>query len=130
MRCGRARRRRKTRGCRHGAPEQGIGMDGLRDFLGDLKRRGYAQGDFVGFLNVLIGGKIQARDGTIVSNGLPWRTVAELLKRFRWEKVAVRELGLDPAGLPPRDRERYWYLAISRARVDSAEATAAGDRFA
>ena len=50
------------------------------------------------------------------------------LKKVRWDKEAVRELGIEPAELPPRDRERYWYTAIARARVDSAEAIAAGDR--
>ena len=105
-------------------------MDGLRDFLGDLKRQGYAQGNFLGFLNVLIGRRIQDPDGSLISNGLTWRVVAELLKKFRWDKEAVRELGLNPADLPPRDRQRYWYLAISRALVHSAKAAAAGDRFA
>jgi hypothetical protein len=32
--------------------------------------------------------------------------------------------------LPPRDRQRYWYLAIAQARVDSQEAIQAGNRLA
>jgi hypothetical protein len=40
----------------------------------------------------------------------------------------VRELGLDPAELPPRDRQRYWYTAISQAKVTSAAALAAGEQ--
>ena len=39
-------------------------------------------------------------------------------------------LGLNPATLPPRDRERFWNTAIGHARVDSPEATAAGDALA
>jgi hypothetical protein len=56
--------------------------------------------------------------------------VSDLLKRMRWDKDAVRELGLDPAALPPRDRQRFWYTAIAQARVDSAEASAAADQLA
>ncbi len=105
-------------------------MDGLREFLGDLKRQGHAQGNFLGLLNVLIGRQILSRAGTPLSKGLTWRAAAEFLKRVRWDKEAVRELGLDPASLPPRDRQRYWYLAIVRAKVDSPEATQAGERLA
>ena len=105
-------------------------MDGLREFLDDLKRHSYAQGNFLGLLNVLIGRRIQAANGAVISNGIPWRTLAEWLKRVRWNKEAVREVGLDPAALPPRDRQRYWYLAIVHAHVDSEQATKAGDRLA
>ena len=102
----------------------------MREFLDDLKQHGHAQGNFLGLLNVLIGRRIEKADGTILSVGLTWRQTADWLKKVRWEKDAVRELGLDPAALPPRDRERFWYSAIARARVDSPEATAAGDRLA
>jgi hypothetical protein len=105
-------------------------MDGLREFLGDLKRHGYARGNFLGLLNVLIGRRIQAPDGAVISTGTPWRVLADWLKRLRWDKQVVRELGIDPATLPPRDRIRYWYLAISQAHVDSPIATEAGDRLA
>jgi hypothetical protein len=105
-------------------------MDVLREFLDDLKRHRYARGNFVGMLNVLIGRQIKTADGTIISSGLTWRTLAELLKNVRWDPEAVRELGLDPAALPPRDRQRYWYLAIAQAHVDSERATEAGNRFA
>lgn len=105
-------------------------MDVLRDFLADLKRQGYAQGNFLGMLNVLIGRQITRVDGTILSNGVTWRVLADLLKKVRWDREAVRELGLDPAALPPRDRQRYWYQVIAHARVDAEPARAAGDRFA
>jgi len=105
-------------------------MDGLREFLSDLKRHGYAQGNFLGLLNVLVGRRVQMSTGALVSEGLTWRAAAEFLKRVRWDRDAVRELGLDPASLPPRDRLRFWYLAISRAKIDSPQAIQAGDRLA
>jgi len=37
---------------------------------------------------------------------------------------------VDPEDLPPRDRQRFWYAVIVRARVDSAEAALAGDKLA
>ena len=58
------------------------------------------------------------------------RTLAELLRKMRWDKDVVRELGLDPDALPPRDRQRFWYLAIAAAQVDSPAATARGDALA
>jgi hypothetical protein len=105
-------------------------MDVLREFLADLKRHGYARGNFLGLLNVLIGRQIRAADGTIISSGLTWRAAADLLKRVRWNPQAVRELDQDPSVLPPRNRQRYWYQAIAQARVDSQAATDAGDRLA
>src|SRR4051794_25010775 len=118
---------RKSQDC---LPEQGTTMDGLREFLGDLKRQGYAQGNFLGLLNVLIGRQIRTSTGASISSGVTWRALAEWLKRVRWHKEAVRELGIDPANLPPRDRERYWYLAIAQSRVDSPEAILAGNQLA
>jgi hypothetical protein len=105
-------------------------MDVLREFLNDLRRGGYAQGNFLGMLNVLIGRQIRKPDGTLICNGLPWRALADLLKKARWHREAVQELGLDPFTLPPRDRRRYWYQAIAQAGVDLPRATEAGDRFA
>ena len=105
-------------------------MDVLREFVADLQWHGYARGNFLGMLNVLIGRQIRAADGTLISNGLTWRALADSLKKARWQREAVRELGLDPADLPLRDRQRYWYQAIAQARVDSAEATEVGNSFA
>jgi|SRR6516162_6323640 hypothetical protein len=105
-------------------------MDGLRQFLSDLKRHGHAQGNFLGLLNILVGRRVQTSTGIVVSMGLTWRAAAESLKRARWDKEAVRDLGLDPARLPPRDRNRFWYLAISQAKIDSPEARQAGERLA
>ncbi|HLJ94847.1 MAG TPA: hypothetical protein VKU02_16845 [Gemmataceae bacterium] len=105
-------------------------MDVLREFVDDLKRQGYARGNFLGMLNVLIGRQIRAADGRLISSGLTWRTLAEALKKARWDREAVRELGLDPAALPPRDRQRYWYQTIAQAKVDSVAASEAGNHFA
>jgi hypothetical protein len=105
-------------------------MDRLRDLLNALKTQGKAKGNFLGLLNVFIGRQIQAEDDTPVSQGLTWRELAALLKRVRWEKEAARELGLDPANLPPRDRQKFWYTAIAQADVGSPKASKAGDEMA
>ncbi len=105
-------------------------MDRVRQFLSDVKQRGLAGGKFLGLLNVMIGRRVALADGTPVSAGLTYRELAAQLKRVRWEPDSVTELGIDPKSLPPRDRERYWYQAIVQARVDSPQATAAGDALA
>jgi hypothetical protein len=105
-------------------------MDALREFLEDLKQQGLAQGHFLGLLNVLIGRPITRTDGSVVARGLTWRELAIWLKKVRWNKESVRELGLEPENLPPRDRQQYWYTAISRANVGSDKAKTAGDRLA
>ena len=105
-------------------------MDQLRDFLDAIKDSGAAAGHFRGLLFVLIGQTIRAEDGTVVSTGLSWREASALLKLCRWDRLAVEELGLDPAALAPRDREKYWYTAIARANLGSAEARASGESLA
>src|SRR4051812_30755855 len=99
-------------------------MDPLHDFLDVVKAHGLAAGQFRGLLFVLVGQRIARADGTLVSAGMTWRVAAAKLKQYRWEREAVRELGLDPADLAPRDREKYWYTAISRADLGGAEARA------
>jgi hypothetical protein len=105
-------------------------MSALYDFLEETKRSGRAAGNLLGLLHVLIGRRLARPDGTVISVGLTWREVASALKKVRWEKDAVRELGLEPAALPPRDRQRYWYTAIAQACVDSPQASEAGNRLA
>jgi hypothetical protein len=105
-------------------------MDLLREFLEDLKRRGLTQGHFRGLLHILIGRRVEKANGHLVSNGLTWRDLAALLKKVRWEREAVTELGLNPDDLPPRDRQRFWYVAITQAQVDSPQARQDGDRLA
>jgi hypothetical protein len=106
-------------------------MDALSALLDQLKKGGQTQGNFRGFLHVIIGRTItRVSDKTVVSKGITWREMAGQLKKLRWDPEAVRELGLDPDDLPPRDRQRLWYSAIMQAKVDGADATAAGDKFA
>jgi hypothetical protein len=105
-------------------------MDGLREFLEDLKQHGLAEDNLLGLLNVLIGRRVEKADGTLLCNGVTWRELAETLKRVRWDKESVRGLGIDPNTLAPRDRQRFWFQAISQARVDTPEATIAGDALA
>ena len=105
-------------------------MNSLAEFLKLARNDQLMAANFLGLLNVLIGRRISTADGDIVSPGLSWRQAAAWLKTIRWDKAAVRQLGLDPARLPPRDRERYWYQAISLAGVDSAKARRAGNELA
>src|SRR5262249_57645929 len=86
--------------------------------------------NLLGLLHVLIGRRVSLADGTEVSRGQTWRDVAALLKRVRWDRDAVRELGLNPDDLSPRDRQRFWYQAISQAGVALPQAAAAADRLA
>ena len=106
-------------------------MDALSTLLDALKKSGQTEGHFRGFLHVFIGRKItRTADKTLVSSGVTWRDLAGWLKKLRWEPDAVKEIGLNPDDLPPRDRQRFWYTAIGHAKVDSAEAIAAGEKFA
>ena len=92
-----------------------VGMEPLREFLNAVRHHGTARGHLLGLLHILIGRRITRTDGTPVSGGMTWRELAALLKQLRWDREAVRELKLDPADLPPRDRERFWYTAIAQA---------------
>jgi hypothetical protein len=105
-------------------------MEGAREFLEQVRQHQLVAGHFLGLLHLMIGRRITRADGTVLSSGLTWRQLAELLKLLRWDKDCVRELGLDPDELPPRDRNRYWYTAITSAKVDSPEASAAADLLA
>ena len=105
-------------------------MDALRALIDDLKQHGLDHGHTRGLFHLLVGRHLQRVDGTVVARGLTWRQLAFLLKKVRWNKEAVRELGLRPEDLPPRDRQQYWYTAISLARLDSAEALRESDALA
>src|SRR5262245_48280223 len=105
-------------------------MDALQELRDELERHGLDRGHLLGLFNVLIGRKITRDDGSVVSTGLTWRQLAAWLKKVRWDRAAVEEIGLDPEDLPPRDRQQFWYSAITRAQVDSQKATEEGDRFA
>src|SRR5437868_961218 len=100
-------------------------MDGLREFLEDMRHRQLTAGHLLGLWNIIIGRRVAKADGTVLSSGLTWRQLAEALKKLRWDREAVREMGLDPETLPPRDRTRFWYAAIMQAQVASPTATKA-----
>jgi hypothetical protein len=100
-------------------------MDALRNFLEVLKRHRLDRGHTLGLLQTLVGRNIQSVQGSFVCRGLTWRQLAMVLKKARWPKDAVRDLHMDPASMPPRDRQQFWYTAISLARIDSEEASAA-----
>jgi hypothetical protein len=101
---------------------QDVVMDRLSEFLDTVRDQGAAAGHFRGLLHLLIGRHIRQAGGEVVSSGMTWRALAAVLKKQRWDREAVRELGLDPKSLPPRDREKYWYTAIAQAGVTSAAA--------
>ncbi|MBM4069199.1 MAG: hypothetical protein FJ271_09680 [Planctomycetes bacterium] len=105
-------------------------MDALRGFLEDVKKNKHAKGNFLGFLHLMIGRRISRPDGTVISAGLSWRDLANWLRKIRWDTEDVLELGLDPDKLAPKDRERLWYAAISRAGVDTEKAAQSADRLA
>lgn len=103
---------------------RGVGMDSLRELLEVVRERDLARGHLRGLLHLVVGRRISRADGTLISAGTTWRDLSALLKRLRWDRESVRELGLNPAELAPRDRERFWYTAIARAAIDSPPAVA------
>jgi hypothetical protein len=105
-------------------------MEGLREFLEKVRQAHLVRGHFRALMHIAIGRRISRADGTVLSTGATWRQVSELLRIIRWDKELVREVGLNPDDLPPRDRQRYWYAAIIAARVDTTEARALGDAYA
>jgi hypothetical protein len=104
-------------------------MEPLPIFFDHFKKKNLTKGHFLGFINVLIGRRIFHPNGALISSGIGWRELANWLKKTRWDPEAARELGQDPELLPPRDRQRFWFIAISRADIASVAATQAGDRF-
>lgn len=105
-------------------------MDALSELLDTIRAKHLARGRFRGLLHLLIGRRISGLDGKVISPGMTFRDVALLLKKTRWEPNDVKELGFDPDSLPPRDRQRYWFLAICQAQVDGGAAMAEADDIA
>jgi len=102
-------------------------MDGAREFLEQIRTSQVVKGNLQALMHILIGRTISREDGTVLSRGMSWRQLADLFRLVRWDKESVRELGLDPDNLPPRDRQRYWYVAIQAAHVDQSVASTAAD---
>lgn len=107
-----------------------VGMDGLREFLERVRQSQLVRGYMRAILHIAIGRRISRTDGTTLSTGVTWRQLSELLRVIRWDKDLVRELGLNPDDLPPRDRQRYWYAAIVAANVNTMEVRESADRYA
>jgi hypothetical protein len=105
-------------------------MDAVRDFLTEMLQKGRVKGHFWGLLNILIGRRISRADGTVLSTGITWRALANLLKQCHYDAELVRELGMDPDAVGQRDRQRFWYAVIGKADVASEEATKQGDKLA
>jgi hypothetical protein len=105
-------------------------MDGLREFLDTVRAHRLVPGHLRGLFHAVIGRRVAAADGAVVSAGLTWRELAAVLKQIRFDPQLVTVLGADPDQLSPRDRQRFWYAAIALARPDSAEASADADALA
>lgn len=105
-------------------------MDVRVQLLEQIKQQGSADMNLLGLFHVLIGRRIESDDGNVVSNGTTWRELASLLKKVRWNRDDVKQLGQEPSELPPRDRDRFWYASIAQANVDSDAARQAGDKLA
>lgn len=103
-------------------------MDGIRDLLDAARTAGLVRGHFRGLLHIAIGRTVARPDGAVVATGLTWRELAAVLKELRFDRELVREWGADPDQLAPRDREKFWYAAISKAGVDGREAFAEAER--
>jgi hypothetical protein len=101
-------------------------MTPLHELLERLRDQNLALGRFRGLLYVLVGRRLLHGE-TVLSQGLTWREVAALLKKVRWPTEAVREMGLEPGDLPPRDREKFWYQAINRAGLTDPSARQQGE---
>jgi hypothetical protein len=102
-------------------------MDALHPLLEALRHQGLVAGHLRGLFHILIGRRITAADGTVISTGITWRELATFLKNERLEKELVEELNVDPEQLSPRDRERFWYSAIALAQPDSFESMKQAD---
>jgi hypothetical protein len=105
-------------------------MDGLREFLEAVREQGLISGNLRGLFHIAIGRRITRSDGTLVSTGVTWRELANLLKVMRFDKNLVTEVGGDPEELSPRDRQRFWYSAITLAGPDTSEARNQAERIA
>ena len=103
-------------------------MDDIRGVLELIDAQKLAKGRLSGVLHIMIGRSICKADGTVISTGLTWRQLAGILKAAKFDKDLVKDLGVDPDQLAPRDREKMWYLAIGLAHVDSIEASTQADQ--
>jgi len=97
-------------------------MDLLSEFLELMIERKLVEGRLRALFHVAIGRTIHDAGGRVICGGTTWRILADTLKDLRYDPELVRELGLDPDTLSPRDRKRFWYSAIAGSKPDSAQA--------
>ncbi len=105
-------------------------MDGPRQVLELIRDRQMAGGRLRGVFHLLIGRTIAKDDGTVLSNGVTWRELSQWLKLLKFDRALVKELDADPESLSPKDREKFWYVAITLAKVDSDRARREADEVA
>lgn len=97
-------------------------MDAIRSMLARVRSPGFPAEHFPGLLYLLIGKTLVTSDGKVASKGFTWRECASLLKTARIDPELARTLGINPDDLPPRDREKFWYVALTRFPVGSDKA--------
>jgi hypothetical protein len=102
-------------------------MHGTQRFLEQVHNHRLASGHLRGVFHIAIGRKVTDPDGNVVSSGVTWRELAVLLKEAKYDRELVRELGADPDTLSPKDREKFWYAAVTLAKVDGPEARQQAD---
>ena len=105
-------------------------MDGLQTLLDAVRDNGLAVGHLRGVVHIAIGRQVTTLDGKVVSTGVTWRDLAERLKSARYDVSLGLEVGADADVIAPRDRQRFWYAAISLALPDGAEAIRQADALA
>ena len=97
-------------------------MQGTRLLLETLLERDLVAGSLRGLFHIAIGRRITDSQGKVLAEGVTWRVLAALLKELKYDRELVREIGADPDTLSPKDREKFWYAAITLANVDGHEA--------
>ncbi len=103
-------------------------MEKLLEFLETVRKHGLVAGHLRGMFHIVIGRRITDRSGNVVSAGVTWRELSNVLKDLRFDKDLVAEIGAVPDELSPRDRQRFWYSAIALAKPDSTEAHAQAEK--
>ncbi len=97
-------------------------MEGIREFLTAVHNAGLARDYLRAIMHIAIGRKITRTDGTVLSGGVTWRTLAGLLRVLKYDPKWAERFVQDRTVFAIRDRDRFWYAAIAQARVDSPEA--------
>ena len=83
-------------------------MGGVLELLTALKQEGHTEGRFLGLLHILIGRRLQKKDGTVISTGLTWRELSGLFassdeNRPPPSAPAPAAPAPRPAAAPPKD---------------------------